>query len=55
MRGVRGDLRGRAKEALEELIKSGHVLAKKTPYGSGLHVSINPQKIEEISRIISDG
>jgi len=54
IRGVRGDLRGRARELLKELIKSGHLLAKKTPYGSGLHVSINPKKLDEISRIIAD-
>lgn len=54
IRGVRGDLRGRARELLEELIKSGYILAKKTGYGSGLHVSINPQKIGEIAKILEE-
>lgn len=54
VRGVRGDLRGKARELLERLIKSGHLLAKKTPYGSGLHVSINPDRIDEVCKMLEE-
>ncbi len=41
---------GEAKKAVEELIKSSFILKKLTSYG--LHVSLNPEKIEEIARLI---
>jgi len=44
---------GSAKEVVKELIKEGFILPKKTSYG--LQVSLNPEKIDEITRIIEDG
>ena len=49
---IRGDLRGQAKRVLKDLIKQGLILAKKTPYGSGLHVSLNPRMLNEINKIL---
>ncbi len=43
---------GEAKNAVEDLIKEGMILSK--PTGYGLHVSLNPEKIDEISRIIEE-
>jgi len=43
---------GEAKNAVEDLIKEGLILSK--PTGYGLHVSLNPEKIDEISRIIEE-
>ena len=39
-----------AKKAVGELIKKELILLKKTSYG--LHVSLNPRKVEEISQVI---
>jgi len=41
---------GEAKNAVDELIKEGLILPKQTSYG--LQVSLNPEKIDEISKII---
>ncbi len=41
---------GEAKNAVDDLIKAGFILTKSTSYG--LHVSLNPKKIDEISKII---
>jgi len=41
---------GEAKNAVSDLIKDGLVLSKPTSYG--LQVSLNPEKIDEIFRII---
>ena len=41
---------GEAKDAVKELIKEGFILQKPTSYG--LQVSLNPKKIEEITKII---
>ncbi len=41
---------GAAKEAVSELIKNGFLLPKKTLYG--LQVSLNPEKIREISGLV---
>ena len=41
---------GVAKDAVKELIKGGFVLQKPTSYG--LQVSLNPERIDEITRII---
>lgn len=41
---------GEAKESIKELIKEGFLLQKPTSYG--LQVSLNPEKIGEIERII---
>ena len=43
-------LRGEIKKAIKELIKKGFLLVKPTSYG--LEVSVNPNKLEEISKII---
>ena len=43
---------GDAKEAVNELIKEGIILTKRTSYG--LQVSLNPEKIDEISKIIEE-
>ena len=44
---------GEAKNAVDDLIKEGLILSKSTSYG--LQVSLNPEKIDEISRIIEEG
>ncbi|MBI2658302.1 hypothetical protein HYX08_06450 [Candidatus Woesearchaeota archaeon] len=41
---------GDAKEAVDELIKERLILTKSTSYG--LQVSLNPEKIDEISKIV---
>lgn len=43
---------GEAKQAVKELIKEGFIYAKQTAYG--LQVSLNPERIEEISKIIEE-
>ena len=43
---------GEAKNAVKELIKEGFILQKQTSYG--LQVSLNPEKIAEISKIIEE-
>ena len=43
---------GEAKNAVNELIREGFILPKTTSYG--LYVSLNPEKIGEISRIIEE-
>ena len=43
---------GEAKNAVKELIKEGFVLQKPTSYG--LQVSLNPEKIDEITKIIEN-
>ena len=43
---------GNAKEAVHELIKEGFILEKPTSYG--LHVSLNPEKINDICKIIEE-
>jgi len=45
-------LRGKAKEAAEELISEGLLIPKQTGYG--LHVSLNPQKKTDIDKLIKD-
>ncbi len=49
-RGIPKHLRGEAKEVATELIKDGLLLSKPTSYG--LEVSLNPEKKEEIDKII---
>ncbi|HLC65796.1 MAG TPA: hypothetical protein VJI46_06775 [Candidatus Nanoarchaeia archaeon] len=48
--GLPKHLAGLAKEAVDDLIKDGIILQKPTSYG--LQVSLNPDKIDEIARII---
>ena len=43
---------GEAKDAVKELIKEGFILKKPTSYG--LQVSLNPEKIDEIIKIIQN-
>jgi len=43
---------GDAKEAIKELIKEGLILPKPTSYG--LQISLNPEKIDEIHKIIEE-
>jgi len=44
------NLRGEVKKAAEKLIRKGFLRVKPTSYG--LEVSVNPDKLEEIKRII---
>ena len=43
---------GEAKNVVDDLIKEGFILTKPTSYG--LHVSLNPKKIDEIFKIIEN-
>jgi len=43
---------GEAKNVVDDLIKEGFILIKPTSYG--LHVSLNPKKIDEIFKIIEN-
>jgi hypothetical protein len=45
-------LRGKAKDAAEELISEGLLIPKQTGYG--LHVSLNPQRKADIDKLIND-
>jgi len=45
-------LRGKAKDAAEELISEGLLIPKQTGYG--LHVSLNPQRKANIDKLIKD-
>jgi hypothetical protein len=45
-------LRGKAKDAAEELISEGLLIPKQTGYG--LHVSLNPQRKADIDELIKD-
>ncbi|MBW2989220.1 hypothetical protein KY358_02770 [Candidatus Woesearchaeota archaeon] len=47
-----GHVAGDAKKAIKDLIKEGLILSKPTSYG--LQVSLNPQRIDEISRMIEE-
>lgn len=49
-KGLPKHIVGDAKKAVDELIKEGLVVPKPTSYG--LQVSLNPEKIEEIMKII---
>ena len=49
-KGLPKHITGAAKETVKELIKEGFILQKPTSYG--LQVSLNPEKIDEISKII---
>ena len=51
-KGLPKHLVGEAKNAVTELIKEGLILSKPTSYG--LQVSLNPEKIDEIYRIIEE-
>lgn len=49
-KGLPKHMVGFAKEAVKELIKEGFILQKSTSYG--VQVSLNPEKIDEIEKII---
>ena len=48
--GIPKDLHGDAKKAAEELIKQGLICTKPTSYR--LQISLNPERIDEITQII---
>ena len=49
-RGLPKHIVGNAKDTVKELVKEGLLLTKPTSYG--LQVSLNPEKIEEINKIV---
>lgn len=51
-KGLPSHLKGDAKKAAEELAKEGLLWTKPTSYG--LHVSLNPNRIEEIYKIVEE-
>lgn len=51
-KGLSKHVVGDAKDAVKELIKDEFVLTKPTSYG--LQISLNPEKIEEIHKIIEE-
>jgi len=52
-KGLPRHLAGAAKNAVKELIEDGLILQKPTSYG--LQVSLNPEKIDEITKIVEEG
>ncbi|MCZ7383084.1 MAG: hypothetical protein O8C64_16125 [Candidatus Methanoperedens sp.] len=50
LKGIPKHLRGEAKDSLEIMIKIGLVLPY--PTGHGLDVRINPERVDEVKRII---
>ena len=53
MSGVPGHAYGEVKKAAEDLIREGLIIPKPTNYG--LQISLNPGRLEEIKRVISEG
>jgi len=51
-KGLPRHLTGAAKNTVKELVKEGFILTKSTSYG--LQVSLNPEKIDEITKIIEE-
>ena len=51
-KGLPKHIVGFAKDAVKELVKEGFILQKPTSYG--LQVSLNPEKIDEISKLIEE-
>ena len=49
-KGLPADLRGEAKAAVKELVQDDLILAK--PTHDGLHVSLNPRKMDEINSLL---
>jgi len=49
-KGLPSDLKGSAKTIVKKLIKDELLLPK--PTHDGIHVSLNPRKIEEINKIL---
>ena len=50
--GIPKHLAGDAKDAAEELVKERLILRKLTNYG--LHISLNPERLDEIIRMIEE-
>ncbi|OGM02298.1 hypothetical protein A3K72_03930 [Candidatus Woesearchaeota archaeon RBG_13_36_6] len=50
VKGLPSHLRGRCKKIVQHLIRTEFLLTKPTMYG--LHISLNPEKLEEIKEII---
>ncbi len=50
MSGIPGHAMGEAKKAAEELIREGLIIPK--PTGYGLQISLNPERLEEIKRMM---
>jgi len=51
-KGLPKQLRGDAKDAIHSLITDGLLLPKPTSYG--LQVSLNPERLHDISRIVEE-
>lgn len=51
-KGISSHLQGSYLEVTKELIKQGFVLTKPTSYG--LQISLNPGKLDEIIRIVTE-
>ena len=51
-KGLPSHAAGAAKEVVKELIKEGFIISKPTSYG--LQVSLNPERIDEISKIVEE-
>ena len=51
--GIPNHLAGDAKHAADELIKEGLILTKPTSYG--LQISLNPERIDEIMKMVEEG
>ncbi len=52
MSGIPGHAYGDAKKAAEELIREGLIIPKPTHYG--LQISLNPERLEAIKKIIEE-
>ncbi len=52
MSGIPGHAMGDAKKAAEELIREGLIIPK--PTGYGLQISLNPERLAEIQKIIEE-
>lgn len=50
-KGLPGHIRGDAKEAIRELMHEEIIIQKPTNYG--LHVFLNPRKLEEIEKYLN--
>ena len=51
-KGIPRDKVHEAKEATEELIKENFIISKPTSYG--VQISLNPEKIEEVIRLLEE-
>ena len=51
-KGLPSHLKGEAVRAAKDLVKGGWLVPKITGYG--LHISINPSRMQEIERLLKD-